>query len=359
MKSRIEKLPPCFNFVRANRELSVHLPAAAVRGEGLTGGFRSMVMRSFVIGSMLAVPIFTGHFASKALAADPVTTAPRTQAEMEAAFLATLHRLSDALTKTPDTIVAEIGDRAITRGDIADALGNLPPTNGTRSLDAVYHDAVEGLLVQKALEIRAREAGIDKDPAVQHRVATATDAILANEFLRRAAVPAITDQMVLDLYDQEVSGEPGPEEVQARVIMTNTVEQARKAMAALAAGAEFDDVALHFSKDASASVGGEIGFVRRGAVLPEIGAVMFALAPGQTTAFPIQVAGAWYIIKVEARQEHAPPSLEAVKPQLVQQLTRSGISAVVQQAVNGLTAHDYGMPGKDASAVAVTVPVRQ
>ena len=41
------------------------------------------------------------------------------------------------------------------------------------------------------------------------------------------------------------------------------------------AGAEFDDVAMHFSKDASASVGGEIGFVRRGAVLPEIGAVMW------------------------------------------------------------------------------------
>jgi len=311
-------------------------------------------MKPLVVGGMLAAAC-GGPSVTAARADNGVPTAQPTQSQMEVAFLAALLRLSEVLIKTPDTVVAEIGDRTITRGDVAEALGSLPPSNGARTIDAVFHDTVNGLLGQKALEIRAREKGIDKDPLVAHRMTVATDAILANEFLKRAIAPVITDQLLHTLYDRQVAGEPGPEEVRARVIMTYSRQDADKVMSELGKGQDFAAVAKAFSQDASAPGGGDIGFVRLAAVLPEIGAVMFALSPGQRTAFPVRAGNGWYAIEVEARRQQPPLSFEAVRSQLVQQLTRSGIASVVQQAVTGLTVHDYGLPGKDPNPDSISV----
>ncbi len=202
-------------------------------------------------------------------------------------------------------------------------------------------------MAQQAMVIRAREMGIDKDPAVQRRIAASVDAILGNEYLRRTLGPAVTEQSLHDAYDREFAGKPGAAEVQARVIMTPTQKEAEDALAALATGADFANLARSTSKDASAKAGGELGFVRLDAVSPAIGGVLFALSPGQTTAYPVRVAAnAWFIVRVEARRQQGAPSYESVRDQLAQQAMRSGVTAAIEKAVAGLPAHDYGMTGK-------------
>lgn len=318
--------------------------SATLMDRNRLSSIKSLVIVGLLVAAMTSGPSFTEARADPVASAQPTPT----QAEMEAAFLTALRRLSEELAKTPDTIVAQIGGHGITRGEVSVAVGGLPPTNGTRTLDGVYHDAVQGLMAQQALAIRAREQNIDRDPGVRHRIATATDTILANEFLHRATAPAISDQMTQDAYNRDVAGKPGAEEVRARVIMTYTRQDAESVVLALAGGADFADVARRSSKDASAPVGGDIGFVRLGAVLPEIGAVMFALPPGQTTTYPVRAAGAWYIIKVEARRQQGAPSFDAVRAQLVQQLTQAALPGVIQRAMAGLPVQDYGLMGKDA-----------
>ncbi len=269
---------------------------------------------------------------------------------MEAAFLGSLRRLSELLAKTPDLVVAEIGDQSITRADVAEALANLPPTNGKRTLQSAYRDAIRGLIVQRALVIRAREAGIDKDPAIQRRIAAATDTILSTEYLRRSASAVVTDAMLHNAYDRDIANQPGLEAVRARIIMVQTPQEAADVQAALAGGMDFSQAAMKFSQDATAQVGGDLGYVRIGSVLPEIGAVIFSLAPGQTTAYPVQAGGALYLVKVESRRQQGPPSFEAVRGQLAQQLARDAVPQVVDKALAGLVVNDYGIMGKNAAA---------
>lgn len=296
---------------------------------------------------LLAAGLLAAGVPIAAAADEPAGSPPRTQAEAVADVLASVRRLATELNDNPATVVAEIGDHTITRGEVGDALRSIPATDGGTALDVIYHTTVQGLMAQQAMVIRARQMGIDKDPGVQRRIAASADAILANEYLRRTVAPSITEQSLHDAYDREFAGKPGNEEVQARVIMTNTQQEANSTLAALAKGGDFAALARSGSKDASAKAGGELGFVRLDAVSPAIGGVLFALAPGQTTAYPVQVApNAWFIVRVEARRQQGAPGFESVRDRLAQQAMRTGVPAAIQKAVAGLPAHDYGMTGK-------------
>lgn len=184
---------------------------------------------------------------------------------------------------------------------------------------------------------------------MQQRIAHATNAILANEYLRRTLAPITTEARLHEVYAREVAGQPGPAEARARIIVTYTQQGALDALAMLRIGDDFADVARKVSKDSSAPAGGDLGFVRQDAVAPEIGAVLFALEPGQTSNFPNHAAGAWLIVKCEARREQPPP-LEAVKAQLTQQLIRAGTAAVVEKSMTGLPRRDFSMMGRDVAA---------
>jgi peptidyl-prolyl cis-trans isomerase C len=283
-------------------------------------------------------------------AASPAAQAtPGTQAEMQAAFLGTLQKLSAFLAKSPRVIVAEVGGQPITRGDVAEALGTLPPSNGERTLDSAYQAALQGLITQRALVIRAREAGIDNDPPVRQRIAASADTILGNEYLRRTTAPGVTDQMVHDAYDARVAKQAGPVAVRARIIAVGSEQEAAHVKAALDSGTDFAAAASTFSKDATASRGGDLGYVRPGTVLPEIGGVIFALGPGQVSAYPIRSGDALYFVKVEDRKEMPPPPYEAVRSTLTQQLMRAAVPNALQQAKDGLAVKEYGIGGKPSS----------
>ncbi len=300
------------------------------------------------LATALAGPF--GDGAPRAAEAPPAP--PPTQAESAADLLASVRRLTDELVKNPGTVVAEIGDRSISRGDVGDAMRGLPGIESGSTLDVIYHKAVEGLMAQQAMVIRAKAMGVDKDPDVQRRIAAATDAVLANEYLRRTITPMITDQALHEAYDREFANKPGAEEVQVRVIVTNTEREAADVLSQLAKGADFASLAKTASKDGSAPNGGELGFIRQDQVPPAIGGVIFALSPGQVTPFPVRVApNAWFIVKAEGRRQQGTPSFETVRGHLTQQLARADAPAAIQKAVAGLPAHDYGMTGKPVPPV--------
>jgi peptidyl-prolyl cis-trans isomerase C len=300
----------------------------------------------------VALPV-CGGCTGRAEAAD--TVVPPTQAELASDFLTTIHRMADQLARNPEIVVAEIGNQAVTRGDVEDAFRTIPVTEGNRPFDVIYREVVQRLLVRKALVIRAREKGLDKDPEQQRRMVGAADNVLADVYLLQTIAPLVTDTLLHQTFDKEIAGKPGPDEVRARVIMSYTQAEAADVLAALAAGADFAEEARKVSKDASAAAGGDLGFVRRESVSPDIAAVLFSLAPGQTTAFPVRSAGAWFVIKVESRRQLPALTFEQARGRLTQELERAGVPLAMQAVMRDLTVHDYGMAGKAAGAGKVEV----
>jgi peptidyl-prolyl cis-trans isomerase C len=133
--------------------------------------------------------------------------------------------------------------------------------------------------------------------------------------------------------------------VRAQLIMVDSPDQANTLATRLREGADFPPWPR---QDGTAADGGELGHVRLDMLSPEPGSVMFALAPGQTTAYPIRSHNSWFLVRVEARLQPAAPTFEAARGALEQDVIHAGMSELMREAVKGAAVSYYGLTGKKA-----------
>ncbi len=259
----------------------------------------------------------------------------------------TRHDLANRAGKSGETIVAEVDGRAITLADLGDAIRALPPNLEALPFEQLYPAVLDRLIKQQALVIRAQHQGLDEDPEVQRRVKAAAERALTSELMQREIGRGITEQALLDRYAQTVAGKPGPEEVRLRLIMVGTEAEATALIAALDAGGDFAAIAQRSSRDTTASAGGDLGFVQRDGLNPEVGAVAFSQAAGQFTPYPVASNGAWFIVKTEERRRQPTPPFSVVRDRLRQELLRAGVPAVTEAAMKDVFAREYNITGKD------------
>jgi peptidyl-prolyl cis-trans isomerase C len=289
--------------------------------------------------------LLLAHVVVAPAAAQDLDTPPAGLPPPDSKAYASLQAFESELDRLPDTVVADVGPHAVTWGHISDLIRSMPPVAGGMSYPALYQRAVTQLIQQEALVLRAEAIELQEDPAVQRRMRTAAEQALANEMLRRSLMPNLTDRAVRSTYETLVANKPGPDEVRARVILVETQAEATTLIARLQQGADFADLAKAYSKDGTAANGGDLAFARLDMLSPEIGAVMFALAPGQVTQYPVRVRNGWFIIRVEERRQPAPPSFEDARGALEQDIVRAGAPVLMQEALKAAPVHYHGMAG--------------
>ena len=250
--------------------------------------------------------------------------------------------------KSASTMIAEVEGRAITLGDVGDAIHALPPALAQLPFETLYPGVAEQLIKQQALVVRAQHDGADEDPAIRRRVRAAADRALANEYLQREISRGITEAALLNRYNNDIAGKPGTEEVRARIILTMTEKEGRDAIAELRGGADFAAVAKRLSKDPTYQTGGDLGFNTREGLTAEVGAVAFALPAGQMAPFPVRSAGAWFVVRVEERRRQAAPSFASMREVLTQTLLREGVAPLTTAALNAVRVREFDLMGKEA-----------
>jgi peptidyl-prolyl cis-trans isomerase C len=268
-----------------------------------------------------------GQTPSPVASGDPGVQTPIAHPE---ALMALVAREYD---KEPDQAVLVLGTMAITRGEMAEVIRTLPPSLVNLGFAAVSLRAIDILVAQKTFAFAALKDGIDKDPAFLRRQNAIREKALADIWLGRKANTAVTEQALRDRYTSDIVNQPAPVEVRARVIAVEDEAVARTIVQKAQNGSDFADLAKQFSKDATAAKGGDLGYVTQQAVAPEIAQLIFALSPGQVSAFPLRTPSGYLIVKVEGRQQRAAPSFEEARPTLEAALradaTRNAINDVL------------------------------
>lgn len=251
--------------------------------------------------------------------------------------------------KSANTVVGEVDGRAITLADVSDAIKEMPASVQSLPFADLFPGILGKLIRQQALVIKAQQQALDEDPAIRRKVKAAADQVLANEYLHHEIQPTISEQALLDRYNKEIVGKPGPVEVHVRLIMAPTQEAAAALITELNGGADFATVARRSSQDTTAPAGGDLGWVRLDGLNAEVGSVAFSLQPGQITPFPVRSAGAWFIVKSEDRRQLPASSFAQERGQLEQALLREGVGDVVTRALAGITVREYNISGKETS----------
>ena len=255
-----------------------------------------------------------------------------------------------------DPIVAKVDGEEIRFSDLANAAQELPEELRGAPPQMLYPLLLDQMIAGRAVAAAARRAGLDKDEAVRARVRRAEEQELQQAYISRALAGLVTDERIRAAYDAEIRARPVEEEVRARHILVPTETEAREALAEIRAGADFNAVAQRRSAGPGAREGGDLGFFKRGDMVPEFAEAAFALQAGQISAAPVRSPFGWHIIRVDERRSSAPPPFEEARETLRQRLFEAEISTVVERARSAAKIERFNLDGSTPRAIDAAEP---
>ena len=152
----------------------------------------------------------------------------------------------------------------------------------------------EGITEEK---VRAQ---VEKEMMVQKVVAT-----------KVTEASKISEKDLKEYYEKNASKFKQPESVKLRIISAKDEKKAQDILARIKAGEDFGDLAYKMSEDSYRVKSGDIGYMHKGRMLPEIEEAAFKLKVGEISDL-IKADNNWYIIKLEDKKpEHQLPFEEA------------------------------------------------
>ena len=125
----------------------------------------------------------------------------------------------------------------------------------------------------------------------------------------------VSDEEVKQYYEKNASRFKQPESVKLRLISAKDEKKARDILEMLKSGDDFGEIAYNMSEDSYREKSGDIGYMHKGRMVPEIEEAAFKLKIGETSGV-INAENTWFIIKLEDKKpEHQLP-FEEVRDKL-------------------------------------------
>jgi len=146
----------------------------------------------------------------------------------------------------------------------------------------------------------------------------------------------ITPAQVKQYFDKNHAAFDKPEQVQARHILVPDLATANKIEAQLKAGKNFADLAKQYSTDpGSKDKGGDLGWFRRGQMVPAFDKVAFSLPVGAISQ-PVKSPFGYHIIQVEGKQPGQTATLANSTERITEMLRQQQEAPLIQPFLQGL-----------------------
>jgi peptidyl-prolyl cis-trans isomerase C len=214
----------------------------------------------------------------------------------------------------------------------ADTLIKQMTAQGQKDTPQLRSMVKEEMINREVLVQEADKLGLSNSPEVKNQLDIARQSIviraLVNDFLKKHP---ITDAEVKAEYDR-YKAQAGDKEYHARHILVKTEDEAKAIIAKLKNGAKFEDLAKQDSKDpGSAPNGGDLDWATPASFVKPFSDAMVGLKKGQFTETPVKTQFGYHIIKLEDVRPAKIPTMEEVKPQIVEALQQKKWQAYQQE----------------------------
>jgi peptidyl-prolyl cis-trans isomerase C len=226
--------------------------------------------------------------------------------------------------KAADTrVLAEVSNKSFTVEDLNDRIAKLPPyyqeivrTNKRRFLD-------EALMEMVFYEEAVRK-GLDRAKDVRELLEAARRKILIAKLIDTEVDEKIRidEADIRRFYDEHKDEFKSPEMWRASHILVSTEKEAADIMTELSKGASFEELARTRSIDATATRGGDIGYFRRGQVVPEFEKTCLALNVGGMSGI-VKTEFGYHIIKLTDKKEPGIEPYEKVRKAIEEELKKA------------------------------------
>jgi peptidyl-prolyl cis-trans isomerase C len=258
-----------------------------------------------------------------------------------------------AAAPADDPVVARINGQVLHRSDLQMALRAAPPQVQQAPIQQVYPQLLTSMTNGMLLAQAGRKAKIDANPVVKAQIALAESELVADAYVASLARAQITEAKLREAYDQYAKNAPAEDEVSARHILVATEQEAKDIIEQLKKGADFAALAKDKTTDPSGKAsGGDLGYFKKGEMVPEFANAAFALKKGEITQTPVHTQFGWHVIKLEDRRPGKPGTYEQVAPQIAQQMTQQIVGQKLQELRGQGKIELFDLDGKPLASAA-------
>ena len=197
----------------------------------------------------------------------------------------------------------------------------------------MFEPILQQVIDRKLLALAGKDSGIEDSEAYSQQIALMREELQQQMYLQSEVDKGLTEEALDEAYQQYVDdyGAQGAgEEVHARHILVATEEEAAALVERLDSGEDFATLAQENSIGPSGPDGGDLGFFKKEAMVPEFGEAAFALEPGET-AGPVESPFGWHVVRVEERRSAPAPELAEVTAQLSNEIAQQIITEEIDR----------------------------
>ncbi|MGC8658749.1 MAG: peptidyl-prolyl cis-trans isomerase [Desulfomonilaceae bacterium] len=242
---------------------------------------------------------------------------------MLCAFVCASNILAQETKKPPENrVLAKIGSKTITESDLKQMANAVPekfryyyqtPEGRKQTLDYIVNIYV--------LAAEAEKEGLDKSPEAQQLLAFTRNDLLARLLLDKMTkdVPAPTEAEAKKYFEENKAEFSTPESIKLHHILVENEKDAKDILAKLKKGEKFSDLASKVSICPSKSNGGDLGWMPKGSLVPEIEDLAFKMNKGQIEG-PVKSKFGYHILYLEDKKPAEEPSFDQVKDYVIEQL---------------------------------------
>ena len=228
-----------------------------------------------------------------------------------------------------DETVATVNGKPIKLSDIALADEEMGAALSRLPEEKKFQYLLSMLIDRTIVAEAARSKKMQDDPMVKRREAYFNEKALRDVYWVDLMRDKVGEKQVKAYYDENIAKAEPEMEAHAAHILVSSKEEADKIEAAIKGGKSFEDEAKAMSKDSSAANGGDLGWFKKGDMVPEFANAVFAMKPGQISA-PVKTQFGWHVIKLIAMRKAAKPTYDEAHDDIMRLLVRKEGNEVME-----------------------------
>lgn len=231
-------------------------------------------------------------------------------------------------------IVANVNNEDISLETMIHAMNELPPEIQSQPFMSYYEDLLERVIDIKLFAQEGKKMKLDEEPSVRAAIDFVIEKVLMQAFLSKYVQENIKEENIKASYNNFIADETSREEIKASHILMDTESEAIDVINMLNDGDDFAELAKNKSTGPSGPSGGDLGWFKRGQMVPPFEKAAFSLNKNEITQRPVQTQFGWHVIKIFDKRIPEAPSYENMKSKLIQDLERKIVSKKIQDLRN-------------------------
>jgi len=266
----------------------------------------------YLLITILGIFVFL-NFNPISILADEQTSPTETNTDTAETILPSEEKTE--ITLPPETILSSFDGQTITLGEFNQLWDQIPENS---KLQLTKRNVLDQIISEKLLIQEAKNRGLEQDKDVLEQIKNTTEQILVQSLIEKEIIGKVKvdDQEALTYYEENKDNFITKEQVYLYNILVETEEVAQDILEKLKAGGDFIELAKEKSTGPSAAQGGDLGYVSKGDLIPEIENVVFALEIGNISDI-IKSQYGFHILKVTDKKPEVLKTFEEVKEEIL------------------------------------------